>query len=184
MVAIACGRLLAISCGENNGNCFLYDISDIGSPVLVQVLNLSPASETKSPGVAYDDRTLGDVDAETIRYVPAKESPTGLDGMIFGGAHSGTLSFYEFQCQEEVPPVKTVFVGSDGAAPEGNDTDNSADEESEDGLSAGGKAGIAIGVLAGVGLLIALLMSSSKHRKEAAASGMDVETTKPEQDLS
>jgi hypothetical protein len=90
-VAVACGKLLAISCGENNGDCFLYDITGIANgddPVLKKVFNLSPASELKSPGVAYNDRTLGDLDAEVTLFVPANESPTGIDAVIFGGAHS------------------------------------------------------------------------------------------------
>jgi len=56
-VAIACNRLLAVSCGENNGDCYIYNISNIDDgvdPVLKKVFNLSPASENKSSGVACD----------------------------------------------------------------------------------------------------------------------------------
>lgn len=141
-VAIACNRLLAVSCGENNGDCFLYDISDIhngGDPVLKKVFNLSPASETKSPGVAYDDRTLGDLDAEVVVFVPPEESPTGKAGLMFGGAHSGTLSFWEFECTKKVAAsVDTLFVGE------------SSGDSTSNGLSAGAKAGIAIGAVVGV----------------------------------
>ena len=35
-------------------------------PVFIDVFNLSPASETQSPGVAYKARTLGDIDAESF----------------------------------------------------------------------------------------------------------------------
>jgi hypothetical protein len=184
VVAIACDRLLAVSCGENNGNCYLYDITTIANPVFIQVFNLSPASEKKSPGVAYANRTLGDVDAETVRFVPANESPTGLAGIMFGGAHSGTLSFYEFECSQAVDPVTTVFVGTEsknttggGQTPAGADSSN-IDNESSDGLSSGAKAGIAVGVLAGVGILFALYMMNQKR----PTTDVGMEATKPAQD--
>ena len=115
---MACNRLLAISCGENNGDCFLYDITNInngGDPVLKKVFNLSPASQNKSPGIAYADGTLGDLDAGEVLFVPPEESPTGKAAIIFGGAHSGTISFWEFECENAVEAVDTLFVGATGS---------------------------------------------------------------------
>ena len=191
VVAIACDRLISVSCGENNGNCYLYDITTITEPVFIDVFNLSPASETQSPGVAYKARTLGDIDAESIRFVPANESPSGLAGILFGGAHSGTLSFYEFVCTEPVDPVtETVFVGSDVggdndspvAPPASAPTYTTSVDNESDGLSGGAIAGIAIAAFVGLGFIIFLLMSFTNKSQLRTSNVMD--TTKPEQDIS
>lgn len=97
-VGVACNSLIAIACGENNGMCLMYDISTVRNPTLVNSFNLSPVSETMNPEQTYND-TLGDVDPETSTFIPREESPTGCSGVIFGGAISGTLSFYEFICE-------------------------------------------------------------------------------------
>lgn len=77
---------------------FLYDISDIASPKLAQVFHLTPASETKNPVVAYEDRTLGEIDAESILFFEEDESPTGVPAILFAGAWSSTTSYWEFDC--------------------------------------------------------------------------------------
>jgi hypothetical protein len=188
VVAIACDRLISVSCGENNGNCYIYDITTITDPGFIDVFNLSPASEKQSPGVAYKARTLGDIDAESFRFVPANESPSGLAGIMFGGAHSGTLSFYEFECTEPVDPVtETVFVGT--ATDVGVDDSpvaapvdvTSIDNESES-LSGGAIAGIVIAAIVGVGFILFLLMSFMNKEPPRTTHVMD--TKKPEQDLS
>lgn len=169
-VAVACNRLLAVSCGENNGDCFLYDITNLNSgadPVLKKVFNLSPASEIKSPGVAYDDKSLGDLDAEVVLFVPPEESPTGKAAFIFGGAHSGTLSFWEFECNTEIAAVETVFVGEQNE--EEQDTPVvSSSSDSEQGLSSGAKAGIAIGVIAGA--IVVAVVGVKLHNKHASSN--------------
>ena len=129
-LAIACDHLVAIGCGENNGVCLMYDVTDIENPSLLKTFHLSPASETKNPEQSYR-KDLGDLDAETTLFVPAQHSPTGKAGMLFGGAISGTLSFYEFVCQAE-----EVTFGS------------SNNSSNNDGLSGGAIAGIVVGGLA------------------------------------
>lgn len=76
----------------------MYDVSDITSPKLAQVFHLSPASETKNPVVAYADRTLGEIDSESIVFLEKCESPSGNPAIIFAGAFSTTTSFWEFDC--------------------------------------------------------------------------------------
>jgi hypothetical protein len=168
-VAIACERVLTLSCGENNGNCFLYDITNIGDgtdPVLKKVFNLSPASELKSPGVAYDDRSLGELDAEATFFASAAESPTGKAGIFFGGAHSGTVSFWEFECTNPVQSVDRLFIGAKvGEASNGGGG----------GLSGGAIAGIVIGVLVAAALLamVVFKMQGSSGDIEMDTGKMD-----------
>ena len=54
----ACGKEYLVTVSEKNSVGFLYDVSDAEEPELVQVFHLTPASETKNPVVAYEDRTL------------------------------------------------------------------------------------------------------------------------------
>jgi len=117
----------------------LYDISDITSPKLAQVFHLSPASETKNPIVAYADRTLGEIDSESILFLDESKSPTGKAALIFAGAFSTTTSFWEFDC------------GTDDTA-----TDDTSSETSDPAPSS---ASVARGASYGVILLaIALFM--------------------------
>jgi len=82
----------------------MYDVTDVTSPELVQVFHLSPESETKNPVVAYEDRTLGEIDAESIIFFDEESSPSGKAAILFAGAWSTTTSFREFDCgaSEEV----------------------------------------------------------------------------------
>jgi hypothetical protein len=96
-VGVACQQLIAVTATEKQGTAFVWDISTITSPRLLFVHHLSPASETKSPEVAYANNELGDIDPESIVFLDASESPTGYAGVMFGGAWSGTISFYEFK---------------------------------------------------------------------------------------
>lgn len=94
----ACGKRYLVTVSEKNSVGFLYDVSDIGSPELVETFHLSPDSETKNPVVAYEDRTLGEIDSESILFLSAEDSPTGVPAIIFAGAWSSTTSFWEFDC--------------------------------------------------------------------------------------
>ena len=94
----ACGSLLAVTATEKQSSLFVYDISTITSPNLLFVKHLSPASETKNPGVAYADRSIGEIDPEAMIFLDAEHSPSGKAGVMFAGAWSGTMSFWEFQC--------------------------------------------------------------------------------------
>mmetsp|Transcript_87956 Transcript_87956/g.249112 ORF Transcript_87956/g.249112 Transcript_87956/m.249112 type:complete len:698 (-) Transcript_87956:318-2411(-) len=102
VLGVACGRLLAVTATEKQGTAFVYDVTDPTQPSLLFLQHLSTASETASPGVAYAAGTLGDIDPESSRFLSAAESPTGNAGIMFAGAWSGTISFYEFTCGETV----------------------------------------------------------------------------------
>lgn len=143
-VAVACDRVLAVSCGENNGDCFLYDVTDLpNTPVLKQVFNLSPISENVAPGPAYKARTLGDLDPEATFFAPAEKSPTGKAGIFFGGAHSGTMSWWEFECTSPVAAVERTF-----------DSESSSLSTGDAELSSGAIAGIVVASIAFVALLV------------------------------
>jgi hypothetical protein len=97
---MACGKRYMVTVSEKNSVGFLYDISDISNPQLVQVFHLSPASETLNPNLAYAARTIGEIDAESIIFMDAENSPTGEAGILFAGAWSSTTSFWKFNCDE------------------------------------------------------------------------------------
>ena len=175
-VAVACDRVFAVSCGENNGDCFLYDVTDLPSPpVLKQVFNLSPVSETVAPGPAYTARTLGDLDPEATFFAPAAKSPTGKDGIFFGGAHSGTMSWWEFECETPVAAVERVFgSGTTGGA--ASSTSGSSSENADTGGGGGGMSGGAIGglVLGGIavaGIFAYFIYQSKKEPEQIILDG-------------
>lgn len=102
----ACGRKYVVTVSEKNSVGFLYDVSDITNPKLAQVFHLSPASEKKNPIVAYADKTLGEIDSESIIFFEEGDnSPTGNAAILFVGAYSSSTSFWEFDCGEEVNNV-------------------------------------------------------------------------------
>ena len=101
----ACGRNYLVTVSEKNSVGFLYDASDITNPKLVQVFHLSPASETKSAVVAYEERTLGEIDSESILFFEEDESPSGKPAILFAGAFSTTTSYWEFDCDPADLPV-------------------------------------------------------------------------------
>lgn len=75
IVTEACDKTFAVTVSEKNSVGFLYDVSDIISPVLQKVFHLSSASETLNPGLACDARTLGEVDLESIHFLKAQRLP-------------------------------------------------------------------------------------------------------------
>jgi len=97
----ACGSLIAVAATEKQGVAFVYDITDITKPTLLFVEHLSVISETKNPGIAYAAGELGDIDPESMTFLEAAHSPSGKAGIMFAGAWSGTLSFWEFTCPSD-----------------------------------------------------------------------------------
>ncbi|CAJ1963749.1 unnamed protein product [Cylindrotheca closterium] len=99
----ACGRLVAAMATEKSSIAMLFDITDITTPELLKVFHLSPAAQNKSFGLAYNDGEIGEIDAESGVFLSAEESPSGKAGILFAGALSGTVSWWEFDCKEESP---------------------------------------------------------------------------------
>jgi hypothetical protein len=101
VIGEACGKTYAVTVSEKNSVGFSYDITDITNPKLAQVFHLSPESETYNPGIAYEARVLGEIDAESIQFLSEEESPTGNVAVLFSGAFSGTASLWEFDCTND-----------------------------------------------------------------------------------
>jgi len=112
VVGEACGTLYTVTVCEKNSMGFVYDLTDVSAPVLLQVFHLSPASEALNPGLAYENRTLGEIDSETIQWLPADDSPTGKTAVLFSGAFSGTASLWEFNCNAVTEPEGTTPEGT------------------------------------------------------------------------
>lgn len=102
---VACGRLVSLVTTEKSGIALLYDITDITAPALVQMVHLSPGTKDKSPGLAYNGGTIGDVDPEIAFFLDDSDSPSGNAGVFIVGAHSGTVSFWEFDCADKEPQL-------------------------------------------------------------------------------
>lgn len=100
VVGEACGELYLVTACEKNSIGFVFNIGDPSTPMLLDVIHLSPASELLNPGLAYQNRTLGEIDPESMQFLAADESPTGNAGVLFSGAFSGTASFWHFVCKE------------------------------------------------------------------------------------
>lgn len=118
VVGTACGSLLAVTATEKQGVCLVWDISNVATsdPTLLFVRHLSEISETVNPGIAYEKRTLGDIDPESMVFLEASDSPTGNAGVMFAGAWSGTLSFWEFTCPSSATTTETSASTSVRAA--------------------------------------------------------------------
>jgi len=95
---VACGRLVSFVTTEKSSVALLYDMTDITSPDLIQMFHLTPGTRDRSPGLAYNDGTIGEVDPEIAFFLSEEDSPSGNAAIMIVGAHSGTVSFWEFEC--------------------------------------------------------------------------------------
>ena len=77
ITGVACGRLIAVAATEKSSMAWLYDITNIASPTLVKAFHMSPANQFKSPGLAYDDGTIGDLGPEWFYFLSPQDSPSG-----------------------------------------------------------------------------------------------------------
>ena len=134
----ACGKRYMVTVSEKNSVGFLYDISNIENPTLAQVFHLSPGSEKRNPVLAYADGTLGEIDAESILFMEAEDSPNGKAGILFAGAWSTSTSFWEFNCGDDTATEVTHAddVGSEAESKQSVDDQSSAFNASKSVLAA------------------------------------------------
>ena len=116
IIGEACGRLVTAMATEKSSIAMLFDITDITTPELLQVFHLSPVSQNKSFGLAYNEGEIGDIDPESGVFLSAKESPSGKAGILWAGALSGTVSWWEFDCKEMPQEAKEVPVSSSSSS--------------------------------------------------------------------
>ena len=114
-VGVACGRLVSVIATEKSALVWLYDITNMVRPTLIKVFSVSPVSETKSPGVAYNEGTLGELNMQHYFILDASESPTGKAAVVFDGSASGTVSYWEFECGEPDDPSATESTPTDAS---------------------------------------------------------------------
>jgi hypothetical protein len=112
VIGEACGVLYAATSNEQNGFGYLYSLADIESPRLVTTFQLSSISDEEDVEAAYAARTLGEVDAESVQFLSAQDSPTGKPAILFSGALSGTVSLWEFDCSESEGPTSNSDNGN------------------------------------------------------------------------
>lgn len=135
----ACGRLVAAVAAEKSSVAMLFDITDINSPDLLKVFHLSPVSQYKSVGLAYNAGELGEIDAESGVFLTKETSPSGNAGILWAGAKSGTVAFWEFQCKEESRPSTT---NDDAAKAAGGGESSSTNALSSSSWTAAGLMGL------------------------------------------
>lgn len=101
MVGVACGRLLTAMATEKSSIALVFDITEVNAPSLFKVFHLSLASQNLSMGLAYNQGVLGEIDPESGAFLSAEESPSGKAGLLWSGAYSGTISWWEFECEDD-----------------------------------------------------------------------------------
>mmetsp|Transcript_254 Transcript_254/g.394 ORF Transcript_254/g.394 Transcript_254/m.394 type:complete len:690 (+) Transcript_254:118-2187(+) len=124
VVGEACGTSFVVTVSEKNSIGFVYQLDDVSTPELVKVFHLSEASELLNPSLAYAERSLGEIDSESILFVSKEDSPTGKAAVMFAGAFSGTVSYWEFSCDSD-DATDTAPSAAPSAAPTAAPTEGS-----------------------------------------------------------
>jgi hypothetical protein len=117
-IGMACGRLITAVVTEKSSVALLYDITEINAPSVVQIFHLSPISETKSAGLAFNEGTIGDVVTRSIVFLSDTESPLGKPSLMFSGGQSGTISMYEIKCAVPDSGSKQGELSESGSQPQ------------------------------------------------------------------
>ena len=116
---MACGDHYMVTSNEKNGIGYVYEVPLDGTdPVLTQTFHLTPVSESLNAGLAYEARSLGEVDAESVQFLSAEDSPTGKAAVLFAGAWSATVSLWEFNCVDASGNVTDAAATDDATAAE------------------------------------------------------------------
>ena len=88
------GKTYAFIGAERVGGIFVYDISNPESAEFVQYLNNRDFSVADVEAAVQAGQKGLDLGPESIKFVPASDSPTSEPMLIVGNEVSGTTTFY------------------------------------------------------------------------------------------
>ncbi|MHA5283396.1 choice-of-anchor I family protein [Corynebacterium sp. CQ3829_602738] len=115
------GRTYAFIGFERLGGVMVYDITDPAKPAYTAYINnrdfsinMEKLAEEGDDAVKAGLEKVGDLGAEGLTFVPAKDSPNGENLLIVGNEVSGTTTVFQVDSLIEAPAEPTQ-PGNDGA---------------------------------------------------------------------
>lgn len=115
------GRTYAFIGFERLGGVMVYDITDPAKPAYTAYINnrdfsinMEKLAEEGDDAVKAGLEKVGDLGAEGLAFVPAKDSPNGENLLIVGNEVSGTTTVFQVDSLIEAPAEPTQ-PGNDGA---------------------------------------------------------------------
>lgn len=115
------GRTYAFIGFERLGGVMVYDITDPAKPAYTAYINnrdfsinMEELAEEGDDAVKAGLEKVGDLGAEGLTFVPAKDSPNGENLLIVGNEVSGTTTVFQVDSLIEAPAEPTQ-PGNDGA---------------------------------------------------------------------
>ena len=145
------GRELLFVGLERPGTIGIWDITDITAPVFHSLNGFDDGSQMLA------------IDPEAITFIPASDSPSGKPMLVASGAVSNTLTLYEITTSATPPSVVTISGTDTALVSEGSDS-LCPFPVPEKGFfdDPANIAGVAVGVVAAVGLAAILCVKSGK----------------------
>ena len=115
------GRTYAFVGFERLGGVMVYDITDPAKPAYTAYINnrdfsinMEELAEEGDDAVKAGLEKVGDLGAEGLTFVPAKDSPNGENLLIVGNEVSGTTTVFQVDSLIEAP-AEPAQPGNDGA---------------------------------------------------------------------
>ena len=115
------GRTYAFIGFERLGGVMVYDITDPAKPAYTAYINnrdfsinMEELAEEGDDAVKAGLEKVGDLGAEGLTFVPAKDSPNGENLLIVGNEVSGTTTVFQVDSLIEAP-AEPAQPGNDGA---------------------------------------------------------------------
>jgi hypothetical protein len=79
----------------------VYNISNPHSPRFVQYINDRDFSEDPEASAGVSNSAAGDIGPESIAFIPAADSPNGMDLIAVGNEVSGSTAIYQINVIRE-----------------------------------------------------------------------------------
>ena len=102
-IGSVCGQTYAFIGLERIGGIMVYDISDPTAPVFQQYINNRDFSQTPGPATV---NTVGDLGPEGLIFIPASDSPNGMNLLVCASEVSGSVTV--FSVLNTTAPVLTA----------------------------------------------------------------------------